>query len=51
MFKQRFLCVIIGLALTLALTGGYGLVAETLGISVVPQAYACSNGDSSGGGC
>ena len=50
MFKQRMFKVITALALLAALAGGSGILADTLGFELTPQAHAsdCPGG---GGGC
>ncbi len=49
MFKKRFISFIVGIALLIAVTGASGIVADSLGLSVTPQAFAC-NGASGGSG-
>jgi hypothetical protein len=51
MFKKRIVGLVIGIALTLTVTAGSGIVADWLGFSVTPQAFAqqCTGGG--GGGC
>lgn len=49
--KKRILAVVTGIALFLAVAGASGVVADSLGLSVTPPAFACPNGSSSGGGC
>jgi hypothetical protein len=51
MLKQRIVRVIVGLALLATVVGSTGIVANELGLSIVPQAFACENPSSSGGGC
>lgn len=50
MFRKRLIAVIAGLALLAAVTGS-SVVADVLGLSGTPQAHACGNPSSSGGGC
>ena len=47
--KQRLLKLVVGLALVLTLASASGLVADSLGLSITPQVYACNSGG--GGGC
>jgi hypothetical protein len=49
MFKKRLISIIAGLALLTAILGSTGIVADELGLSVTPAAYACPHGG--GGGC
>jgi hypothetical protein len=49
MFKKRLITVIAGLALLATILGSTGIVADELGLSVTPAAYACPHGG--GGGC
>jgi hypothetical protein len=51
MFKKRIVAVVAGLALLLAVAGASGVVADSLGLPVTPQAFACPSGSGSGGGC
>ena len=52
MFKKNVVKLIVAVALTLAVTVGSGVVAEQVGLSVVPQAHACvDQGSTGGGGC
>lgn len=51
MLKQRFLAVLTGIALLLAVIGSTGIVADSLGMTVTSPAHACNNPSSSGGGC
>ena len=48
MLKQRIVSVIVGIALLLGITGAAGVVADSMGGSFTPQAYACGG---SGGDC
>jgi hypothetical protein len=48
MFKKRLIAVITALALMVAVAGTSTVVADSLGLSVTPQAHACT---SNGGGC
>jgi hypothetical protein len=48
MFKKRILAIITALALTVIAAGAAPVVADSLGLSVTPQAHACS---ANGGGC
>lgn len=48
--KQHIMAVIAGLALFLTVTG-YGIVADSQGLSATSPSFACENGSSSGGGC
>lgn len=48
--KKRILAVLAGLALFMTVTG-YGIVADSQGLSVTPTVHACENGGSGGGGC
>lgn len=49
MFKKRLITVIAGLALLATVLGSTGIVADELGLSVTPAAYACPQ--TGGGGC
>jgi hypothetical protein len=49
MFKKRLIAIITALALTVAVAGASGVVADSMGLSVTPQAHAC--GGNNGGGC
>lgn len=51
MLKQRILTVLAELTLLMTIAGAGGVVADTLGLVVTPQAHACQNSGSSGGGC
>jgi hypothetical protein len=57
MLKRRLIAVLTGIALMLAVASVSSIVADTLGLSVTSQAYACGstschcNGGGSGGGC
>lgn len=51
MLKQRIFKFVVRLALLAAIAGSAGMVADGLGVSVTPGAYACQNPSSSGGGC
>jgi hypothetical protein len=48
--KKRIMAVVAALALFMAVTG-YGIVADTQGLSATSQTFACENGGHSGGGC
>jgi len=49
MFKKRLIAIITALVLAVAIAGASGVVADSIGLSVTPQAHAC--GGNSGGGC
>lgn len=51
MLKNRIVRLIGTIALAVALTGGFGIVADALGLPVVPSAHACETGAGAGGGC
>lgn len=57
MLKKRIVSFLAGIAITLAVAGVSGLVADTLGLSLISPVYACStspcncNGSGGGGGC
>lgn len=51
MLKQRFLAVLTGIALLLAVAGVSGVVADSFGLAVTTTAHACSTSGSGGGGC
>ena len=51
MLKKQIISVVAGLALLVAVTGSTGIMADTFGLSVTPQAHACSSENGSGGGC
>lgn len=51
MLKQQVIKIIVALALVAAVTGASGIVADTLGLSVTPQTFACPSSSGSGGGC
>ncbi len=51
MLKQRIIAVVAALALFVAAAGVSGVVADQLGFSVTPSAYACPASGGSGGGC
>lgn len=50
MLQKQTKQIISAILLTLVLTLGVGVVADTLGIDGVSQVYACSGGSSTGGG-
>jgi hypothetical protein len=49
--KKRFIAVVTGIALLLAVAGVSGVVGDSLGLSVTSPAHACNTGSPSGGGC
>jgi len=51
MLKQRVIRFMAALALVTALTGAAGITADSFGLSFTPQAFACKDGGSAGGGC
>lgn len=51
MLKQRLFSLVTAIAIALATVGVLPVVADSLGLSVTPQASACETGSSSGGGC
>jgi hypothetical protein len=57
MLKRRLIAVLTGIALMMAVVSVSSIVADTLGLSVTSQAYACGssscncNGSGGGGGC
>ena len=51
MFKKRIVNWVIAIALIAGVVGGTGIVADSVGLAVTAQAYACSTGSGSGGGC
>lgn len=51
MFKQRFVKVMVSLALLAAVTGFSSTMFDSLGVSAVSVAHACENSGSQGGGC
>jgi hypothetical protein len=57
MLKKRIIAILTGIAITIAVAGVSGLVADSLGLSLISPVYACStspcncNGGGSGGGC
>jgi hypothetical protein len=51
MLRRRLIAVVIGVTLTLAVAGLSTVVADALGLAIIPQAQACSTSGSSGGGC
>ena len=51
MLKRRFFSVVTAVAIALATIGAIPVVADSLGLSVTPQASACEASGTSGGGC
>lgn len=51
MLKQRLFSLVTALAIALATVGVIPVMADSLGLSVTPQASACEAGGASGGGC
>jgi hypothetical protein len=51
MLKQRIIRIVVGLALLVAVTGGAGIVADSLGHAGTLPAHACNSTGTSGGGC
>lgn len=49
--KKKLFSVLFGIAILIAASGGGSLLADAVGLDVTPQAYACDNGSSGGGGC
>jgi hypothetical protein len=51
MLKRRVFALLTGIALLMVLMGASGVVADSLGLDLTPQAFACSNGSGGGGDC
>ena len=51
MLKKRLIAVIAGIALLAAVAGSSGIAADALGLQITPQAHACQEAGTSGGGC
>lgn len=51
MLKKRIIALLTGIALLLAVTGASGIVADSLGLQITSQVYACTGGSGSGGDC
>lgn len=51
MLKRRVYSLIIAGVLMVVVTGASGIVADSLGLNLTPQAFACNEGSASGGGC
>ena len=51
MLKQRIFKVVIGLAMLAAVLGSSGIVADSFGLSLTPEAHACNASGGSTGGC
>lgn len=51
MMKRRVFAIVAAVALLLATTGLSGIAADALGYALTSQAFACSSGSHSGGGC
>ena len=51
MLKRRIIALVTGIVLLMAVMGISGVVADSLGLDITPQTYACSQGSGGGGGC
>lgn len=51
MSKKQIIYWIIAATLLVAMTGGVGIVADQLGLSLTASAYACPASGGGGGGC
>ncbi len=51
MLKRRVYSLIIAGVLMAVLMGASGVVADSLGLDLTPQAFACNEGGAGGGGC
>jgi hypothetical protein len=51
MWKQRLIALVLGIALTVAATGIFTIAADSQGLPVTPQVYACGAGSGGGGEC
>lgn len=51
MIRRRIITLAMAIALTVTAIGGATIVADTLELSLTPQAYACEASGGSGGGC
>jgi hypothetical protein len=51
MLKKRIIALVTALVLTVAVAGASTVVADSLGLSTTPPAFACPASGSAGGGC
>ena len=51
MIRKRLVSLFVAFALLLGAVGASGIVADSLGMTLTPAAFACQYGDGVGGGC
>jgi len=51
MLRKRLISLLVAFTLMLTVVSASGIVADSLGITLTPSAFACQQGSGSGGGC